>query len=87
MTRLQSSMNATERRLLAILFSREADGMLPPTVRELTTLLGLGKNSVHWTETVLQSLRRKGFVTWEVGAARTLRLTCRLVDASPSAPR
>ena len=87
MTRIPSSLNATERRLLAILFRREADLMLPPTVRELTTLLGLGKNSVHWTETVLQSLRRKGMVTWEIGAARTLRLTCRLVDASPNVPR
>lgn len=82
MTRIPSSLNATERRLLAILFRREADLMLPPTVRELAA--SIGHNSPGCVEVALAGLRAKGMVAWESGRARTIRLTCRLVDASPS---
>lgn len=77
-TRPHSSLNATERRLLAILFRREADLMLPPTVRELAEAVNRWPNAV---QRALDSLREQGMVTWEEGRNRTLRLTCRLVDA------
>lgn len=77
MTRTHSSLNATERRLLAILFARKRDEMLPPTVRELAAALRSSQNTVMQA---LYGLKRGGMVTWEEGRSRTLRLTCRLVE-------
>ena len=78
MTRIPSSLSGTERKILAILFRREADLMLPPTVRELAAELGSSQNTVMQA---LYELKRGGMVAWEEGRSRTLRLTCRLVDA------
>ena len=80
MTRLPSALTQTERRLLAILFRRESELMLPPTVRELAAALGSSQMTVC---TALESLRDRGMVTWERDCSRTLRLTCRLVPVAP----
>lgn len=77
MTRTQSALNATERRILAILFRREADLMIPPTLRELAEALRSSQNTVL---AAMRSLRCRGMVAFEDDRARTLRLTCRLVE-------
>ncbi len=42
-----------------------------PTVKELAERIG---KSVGWTHAALVSLRRDGYVEWESGVPRTLRL-------------
>jgi len=76
MNSTRSALTNTERRILAVLFRREADLMLPPTIRELAESLASSQNTVM---SGLYGLRDRGMVTWVEGCARTLRLTCRLV--------
>jgi repressor LexA len=46
-----------------------------PTVREIAD--GIGVSSLNTVAGHLMALRRKGFVTWSEGAARTIRIVSR----------
>lgn len=82
--RTRSALNRTELKILCVLFRREADLLPPPTIRELTELIGVRATSHNWTATALESMKRKGIVTWEGGKMRTLRLTCHLTASAAS---
>lgn len=60
----------TQIQILAILVDRQRRGMLPPTIRELGTMLNIWTNAV---QKHLQALRHRGLVTWENERRRTLR--------------
>ena len=79
MNSTRSSLTNTERRILAVLFRREADLMLPPTMRELAEESGVFDLRDLWP--ALRSLRGRRLLTWQDGVARSVRLTCQLVNA------
>ena len=51
------------------------DRPMPPSIRELTAIVGAKSTSVVSRQLVV--LRREGLVTWDEGHKRTLRLTGR----------
>lgn len=52
----------------------------PPTRRELGAILGI--SSTNAVQDLLDALKRKGWVNWEPGTARTLRV----LRAEPKTP-
>lgn len=65
----------TERQLelLRLVQQRQADGLSPPTVREIGSAMGIV--STNGVADHLKALRRRGLLDWPEGRNRSLRLT------------
>ena len=73
-------------KILGILLNRQAQGMFPPTLRELQKILGMASpNSV---ESLLRPLERDGYITREKRfvKARTMIANCRWIPAEELMP-
>lgn len=61
-----------QRALLASIRRLEAKRGFPPTIRELASDLGV--STTNGVAQTLDALRRKGWVTWDRGHSRTLKI-------------
>jgi len=71
MTTLKSPPTPRQRKIYDFVVSFIAEREYPPTRREIQ--LALGIRNPNGVMSQLVSLRRKGWIDWQDGAARTLR--------------
>ena len=69
---MHSKLSKTQMRLLVALSEWECDHAYPPTRQELIELAGY--KSRGCSQAAMYGLRNTGWVTWEEGKRRTLRV-------------
>lgn len=69
---IETLLTIPEKKVLAVLKRLIAEKGYAPTVRELQIALGYSTNSVAYYH--LGILREKGYVNWEDGKSRTLKI-------------